>query len=851
MNLQLTLAVRYLSVRKLRTALTTLAIIFGVTLIFGMNAVLPTMIAAMQANIQGAEGESDFTITNLTGDSFSSQAASHLNEIEGVRAVASSLERTINLPANFVDNDPARPDRIIAVNLAGIIPEEARTVRAYPVVEGRYLIDADTASTVITQTLADAFSVKVGDSIRLPSISGLTELTVIGLLPASIGPENEMVWVNLSQAQKMTGETGKVNILKVNVEGFADKARRAEIQSDLEAAMGRNYKVGALITGDEMFATMQMAQIALSVFGALALFMGGFIIFNTFRTVVTERRRDIGMLRALGATRKTIIGAILAEGFLQGLLGSVIGLLLGYLMAIGVLKVAQGPVSAFINVKLGLPVIEPGLVILSILLGVGVTVVAGLLPAWNASRVAPLEALRPSAAEVEFKRQTGRGFWLGVVILILTVFAILSGQAALILPGGILFLVGLVMVAPGLTRPFASLFGRLVALLTVRQGIGGLAQSNLTRQPSRVAVTASTSLLSLAAIVAAGGIITSMKGTILEMVQDSLGSDYVFVPPSVGIWGSNVGASPQLAEDLQAVAGVETVSTLRFAPSQADGQMVSVLGIQPDEFQVVSGLFFMEGNRSAYQDIGSERALIANNVFMIGTGSNVGDSVKLQTSDGPVEYRIAAVASDLLNAKISTVYISQANLEADFGSSEDVFLQIDLETGVDREAAGAQIKALGANYPQFKVISGTDYYTTLVAQFQAAFSVIYILFAILAFPSLIAMLNTLTINVIERTREIGMIRAVGGTRRQIRNMVLAESLLLAAIGATFGILGGIYLGYVLVTAIEVIFPMGYSFPISGILAAILIGLVVGVLAAVIPARQAARLEIIQALRYLG
>jgi len=849
MNLQFTLAARYLTGRKLRTTLTTLATIFGITLIFGMNAVLPTMIGAMQANVQGAEGETDFTITNLTGDSFPAEAASPLNQIDGVRAVASSLERTINLPADFVDHDPSRPDRIIAVNLVGVISEEARTVRAYPIVEGRYLNDADTASTVITQTLADAFSVKVGDSIRLPSISGLTKLTVVGLLPASIGNENEMVLVPLSQAQQITGETGKVNIIRINVEAFASQARRAEIQSHIETALGKNFKIGSLIADDEMFATMQMARIGLSVFGALALFMGGFIIFNTFRTVITERRRDIGMLRALGATRRTIIGAILTEGFLQGLLGSIIGILLGYLLAIGVLKVAQGPLSAFINIKLGLPVIQPGLLVVSILLGVGVTLLSGLIPAWNASRVSPLEALRPTVAEVEFKRQTGRSFWLGVGILILTVLAILSGQSMLILPGGVLFLVGLVLVAPGLIRPFASLFGRVVALATVRQGIGGLAQSSLTRQPSRVAITASTSLLALAVIVAAGGIVTSMKGTILEMLEDSLGSDFVFVPPSVGLWGSNVGASPQLAEELRTVPGVETVSTLRYSASQVNGQMVSVLGIQPEAFQKVSGLVFMKGSRSAYQDIASQRALIANSVFMVSTGLKPGDTVELQTPDGKASYRIAAVATDLLNAKINTVYISQASLQADFGDAEDVFIQLDLQPGADREAAGAQIKALGEDYPQFKVISGTDYYGTMVAQFGAAFSAMYILFAILAFPSLIAMLNTLTISVLERTREIGMIRAVGGTRRQIRSMVVAESLLLAAIGATFGIVGGMYLGYVLVTAVKAIFPMGYSFPVSGIVAAVVIGLLFGVFAAVIPARQAARLEIIQALRY--
>jgi putative ABC transport system permease protein len=136
-----------------------------------------------------------------------------------------------------------------------------------------------------------------------------------------------------------------------------------------------------------------------------------------------------------------------------------------------------------------------------------------------------------------------------------------------------------------------------------------------------------------------------------------------------------------------------------------------------------------------------------------------------------------------------------------------------------------------------------------MAQADAAFSAIYIVFAVLAFPSLIAMLNTLTIGVLERTREIGMIRAVGGTRKQVRNMVVVEALLLAAIGTGFGILGGLYLGYVFVTGIEVIFPMGYFFPLSGVLAAIAIGLIFGALAAVIPARQAAKMDVVAALRY--
>lgn len=848
-SIQLTLACRYLWGRKLRAALTTLAIIFGVLLIFGMNSVLPTMIAALQANVQGAEGNVDFTIASASGGSFDPAPAEKLRALDGVRAVSASLQRTINLPANFVDGNPARPDTLVAVNLIGITPEIARSIRAFPIVAGRYLNDSDTAAAVITQTLADSFSVRLGDTLTLPSAAGTTQLTIVGLLPGRLAPGNEEVFVPLAQAQQMTGETGKVNLIELNVEAMAGQERRAVIQANIEATLGESFRVGALMTGDELFATMEMARVGLSIFGMLALFMGGFIIFNTFRTVVSERRRDIGMLRALGATRRAILGIILAEGLIQGLLGSGLGLFLGYWLAVGVMRAAQGPMSTFINIQLGWPVVSLELILVSILAGVGVTVLAGLIPAYYASRVTPLEALRPSAAEVTVKRQAGFGAMTGLVIALLSVAAIFSGQAALITPGSLFFLLGLVLMTPALVRPFALLFGRLTALLFARQGIGGLAQNNLTRQPTRVAVTASASMLGLAVIVAAGGLVSSMTGMLDGMIKNSLGSDYLLIPPSIGVWGTNVGATPEFADRLRQVDGVQAVSTFRYGTSNANGLAVSLIGIQPDDFRQVSGLVFSEGNESVYDKLDDDRVLIVNGPFLVATQKRVGDTVELLTPTGRVSYRIAASATDLLNAKLTTAYLSQANLQTDFGATEDVFLQIDLRDGADHEAVGTQIKALAADYPQFKVISGADYYASLMGMMDAAFLAIYILFAILAFPSLIAMLNTLTINVIERAREIGMLRAVGATRKQIRSLVVAEALLLAALGTAFGILGGLYLGYVFVTAIDVMFPMGYYFPLSGILSAIAIGLLFGAVAAIIPARQAAGMNVVEALRY--
>jgi len=488
-------------------------------------------------------------------------------------------------------------------------------------------------------------------------------------------------------------------------------------------------------------------------------------------------------------------------------------------------------------------------VLLSVLLGVGVAVFAGLLPAMNATRVTPLDALRPSLAEVEYKRQAGYGFIIGAILLILTVAALFSGQPGLIMPAGFLFLLGLVLVAPAAVRPVTDIFGRITALVYARQGIGGLAQNNLSRQPARVAVTVSASMLGLAVIVAAGGLVTSTTGTIAETIHKSLGSDFLLVPPSIGIWSSNVGANPAFADSLRNLVDVDAVSTFRFASSQSAGLAVSMIGIEPDDFQRVSGLNFLQGDGSAYAELSDRKSIIANGAFMAATGKKLGDTVDLLTVNGAVRYRIAAVGADLLNGKITTAYISQANLLADFGSSQDVFIQLNLKKDADRQGAFTRIRTLAADYPQFRLISGADYYASITGQMDAAFLAIYILFFILAIPSLIAMLNTLTIGVIERTREIGMVRALGGTQKQVRALVMAEALLLAAIGTAFGILGGLYLGYVMVTAIKVMFPMGYYFPFGGILAAIAIGLLFGVVAALIPARQAARMNVVEALRY--
>jgi putative ABC transport system permease protein len=849
MNLQLTLAWRYLNGRKLRTFLTTLAVVFGVMVIFGMNIILPTMLEAFQANIMAASGVADVTITHRSGSGFPAQVANQLEGITGIRAVSAMLERTINLPADFVDANPARKDRVTALNLVGVDPAAAQLLHVYLVQNpGRFLQAGDSNSTVISQTLADAYGVKLGETIKVPSVNGIALLQVVGILPAHTAPGNEDVFVTLSQAQTLTGQAGQINSIEVAMTS-ADEGLRSQTVASIEDVMGSQYQVGALESDSSLFASIQLGQAAFNMFGVLALFMGGFIIFNTFRTVVAERRRDIGMLRALGARRSTITGMIVIEGLLQGLIGSAVGLLLGYLFGAGIILLVRRPIEAFIHLNMGRPIVSPTLIVTSILIGVGITVLSGLIPARNASQVTPMDALRPSQTEMEFKRRIGPGFIAGLVMLGGALLALASGNMGLISLGGILFLLGLILAAPAMLRPIAFMFGRLTALIYARQGTGDLAQGNLTRQPARVTITASATMIGLAIIVALGGMSTSLSGMIKSTLHKSLGSDYLFVPPSISVWSSDMGAGSEFADRLKAIPGVGDITTLRFSNSQLNGQAVSLLGIDPVTYPIVSGLDFKQGNESAYAALAKGRNMIVNGAFIAATKVKVGDTVTLATPKGQQAYTIVALATDLLDAKVVTGFVSQANLAADFGRSDDVFLQLNLKPGVKVADVDKQVKTVAADYPQFTVIAGKGYIDQMEKLINAIFAGMYFLLAFLALPSLIAMLNTLAINVLERKREIGMIRAVGATRKQVHRMVVAEALLLACVGTAFGILSGMYLGYVIVRALGSLFPMQYSFPLAGVLAGIAIGLLFGALAAVIPARQAARLQVVEALRY--
>lgn len=850
MNMQLKLALRYLSGRKLRTALTTLAIVFGVLVLFGMNTMLPAVIDAFQANVKAAADEVDATITLKTSEPFDSAESSRVAAIEGVITVNGYLSRPVNLPVNYYDDDPQEADRVTLLSLAGVNLSQATAMHSYPVVEGRFLEPGDTNAAVITESLAEAIGISLGETFTIPAATGEAMLTVVGILPALVAAGNEEVIVPLAQAQQMLDLPSQINAIEANF-GNVSTSERTAIENTILSELGESYRVGSLSGNSQFLTTLNTTQVVFNLMGMLALLMGGFIIFNTFRTVVTERRRDIGMLRTLGASRGTIIGIVLAEGLLQGILGTGLGLLFGYLLATASISLMTGFLQRFINVQVGGPVVSMPILIGSIVMGLGITLVAGLLPAISASRVTPLEALRPTVGPISMRRMAGFGFWTGVVMISVALALLLAQETGLLVIGGLLFIVGLILVTPALVTPVANILGTIMAAVYARSGTAQLAEGNLSRQPSRAATTASTTLIAIAIVVMGAALVSSLQIGFTQILRKSLAADFLVLPPSVATWGLNVGATQTLRDQFSAVDGVALVSTFRFAPMLVDDTVVELMGIDPETFSQVSGLHFSAGDESsAYEELQQGRTIIPNGIMASLVGVEVGDKVELQTPNGTETYRVIGIATDYLSAKIPTATISQANMASDFGVTQDMFYLVNLAQREDRSAVEANLKNLLSAYPQFRLVDGQAYIAESLSLFQAAFSGLIALVLFLAIPSLIAMVNTLAIGVIERTREIGMLRAIGATRSQVRTVILTEALILSGIGTVFGILTGTYLGYLAVQAIGAAgFPTEYAFPASGILLALGAGIVFGIIAAIIPARQATRLQVVEALRW--
>ncbi len=459
------LALRYLWGRRLRTVLTTLSIILGVMAIFGLNGMLPAIEDSFRHGLMVSANQVDLTVTSETRGTFDTRLVDTVRETPGVAYATGSLVRPIILPpAQAPPTTDGLP--LNSLMLSGLELASAGKVRPLSLVEGRLLEDGDGNAILISDNLAGRTGLGPGDTLLLPAASGTTGFEIVGIVSGQPMIGAEETHVPLAAAQELLNLPGQINTIEAL---FAPGSDAEAIRQAVLAELGSGYKLGGNQALAEVQQFMDMGAPIFTSVGVLALAMGGFIIFNTFRTIVVERQRDIGMLRSVGASRRTILGLILTESLLQGVIGTVVGLAVGYLFVVGLLAAVNPIWEQRLGLSLGEPYFSAQTYALSIGLGLGVTLVGGLFPARSASRVSPLEALRPSLGEVTWSVARKRAIW-GVALIVLALLGLVSGNMGLSSLGVLLFLAGLVLVAPALIQPISKVFGNLLTLAFARKG---------------------------------------------------------------------------------------------------------------------------------------------------------------------------------------------------------------------------------------------------------------------------------------------------------------------------------------------------------------------------------------------
>jgi putative ABC transport system permease protein len=841
-SVQFTLAWRYLKGRGLRTLLTTLAVVLGVMLMFGMNGILPSMITAFRAATLSSAGQVDLSVTSDTSGTFGIDVFRKVARVPGVVGATPSLRRLAALPPK-----PGVVDlttQVSAVTVIGVDPGTVTAVRSFPLATGRFLSGSDGDVVVMAEDLAVRLGLHAGDAFVLPSSVGSQRFTVIGLLSVPSVPGQDEVFVPLASAQRLFALPNSINSIDI---AYSKGADRATVEAAIRRALGSGYSFGGLGSTDQLLASLQIGEFAFNMFGLFALLAGGFIILNTFRTVVSERRHDIGMLRAVGATRGTVVGMFLVEALFQGILGTATGIVLGYGFAVLTINALGSVIARYLRFSLGPPEFTLTTWVTAISLGMIVTLFSALIPAVSAGRITPLEALRPALGAAYESASRRRGA-VGAVICGIAVALLATRQSGAAAGGAALFVIGLSLAAPVLVQPLSNALGRVFDLIMPREG--RIARSNLQRNPGRSATTVSAVMIALAVVVAMLGIFQSIFAGFMTYIDKAMGADFMFIPNNIILAQGNVAAGPRLVSEVSHTPGIAAVGTLRIAMAKVNGASVQVVGIDPQTYPKVADFVWQTGSESsAVTALGSGRQLIANAIYASQNGLSLGDLVMIETPKGTVGYRVAGIGSDYLNAKLATVYVSQAELKKEFDVTTDILVLAKLRPGADRVATKNALDTVVGGFPAFRLYESKQWKDEQLVTFDQTMILMYSLIGVLALPSLLALMNTLAMSVLARTREIGMLRAVGSTRTQVRRMVLAESLMLSAIGTLFGVVTGVWLGYALVEAMNTVFPMPYTFPTGGVIAAIVVGVTFAVIAAILPARQASKLDVVAALHY--
>ena len=619
-------------------------------------------------------------------------------------------------------------------------------------------------------------------------------------------------------------------------------ARPGVSQTELRDQVEKVLPKGLVaVTGDkaadeaasELLKAINFLTIFLLVFAAISLVVGSFLIVNTFSMLVAQRSRELALLRALGASRRQVTRSVLFEAFVVGLLGSAVGLGIGVLLAIGIRALFA---------SLGLDLSGTSLVfaartpLSALAVGLVVTMVAAYLPARRSSRIPPIAALRDDIAmpEESLRRRLVVGSLMvviGAAAGAVGLFADVPKSGYWVGSGALLAMLGVAAASPVISQPIL----RLAAGLYRRWfgSIGTLAGQNGLRNPRRTAATASALMIGLTLVTTMSIAGTSAKASIDETIAKSFLGDIV-ISNAVG-----QGFSPEIGDQAAKEPGVESATRVQFVPTKLDGERRFVTGVDPTHLRDVLRLDLLQGS---YADLKSGTLLISEDVAKE-RSYKLGQELAFAFPKGRTELRIVGIHDNQFGSYLTTL----DTLEKGGYARQDSSVLLKLEPGVSAADVKAQLEKDTAALPIITVKDQTEYAAEQRAPIDRLVLIIYALLGLALVIAVLGVVNTLGLSIIERTREIGLLRAIGVDRRQLRRMVSLESVAIAVLGAVLGVAMGLVFGVSLMASLRDEGLEVTRIPWISLASYLVVAVLIGLLAAVLPARRAARLDVLKAI----
>ena len=841
------LVTRGIAASKGRLALTMLSIIFGVAFVSGsfvladslrsvFDKVSEDIFAGIDAQVRALPPEIANTDNEIR---FDESVVATLADVEGVDELEPGISGFELVYTIGEDGEVVRPQGppVLMVSWGG-----PSGISSFELIEGEAPVGQQVALDVAQ---AEAGGFEIGEMIDVSTANGSIEQFELAGTVEFGSPGAYFILFDLPTSQRVLGAEGLLDGIAVSAE---EGVSANVLVENLQAAAPDSVEVISADTAigevqDEFGSFIDIFGNILLVFAFVTLFVSIFIIYNTFAILVSQRTKQMGLLRAIGASSSQVRFMVLLESLVIGIVASIIGLVAGLGVAAALKWLFSQGGGSFPEGPLEL---QTRTIVVVMIVGVLVTVLSAIIPAFKASRVSPLEAIADVGAgerSMRFRIIAGAIVLLpGLVLLGLGLAGTsgsTSGVLALLGFGSVLTFIGVAMLSALFAGKVASILGAPVE--TARGTVGRLARDNASSNPQRTSATATALMIGLALITGVSVLASSIKATFNDLLGDALAADIFIFEENQGLT-----FSPVLADQLRELPEVET--SVGF--SEFEG-ILQLPGSSESDTDRVSSFDTANGSRIVAVDM-LEGSLTPDGIAVredTATNNNLtlGQTITVSFDDEvPLDLEVVGIFDQgtilegnyIVDRQVTAPHINVDNID---------FVGLDYAEGVDTDAARVKVDEVAAAYPQLSVQDNTEFQEGVEGQVNSLLLVINGLLGLCLVIAFFGIINTMALSVLERTREIGLLRAVGTTRQQLRSSIRWEAVIVGLFGALLGVIMGVVLARAGIAALPEGFITAVAIPWTSLIIYILLGALLGVLAAFFPARRAAKLDVLEAI----